>query len=32
MIDFPLLVMILTTIVSLLFMILTDKGNNENEE
>ena len=32
MIDFPLLVMILTTIVSLLFMILTGKGNNENEE
>ena len=32
MIDFPLLVMILTVVVSVSFMILTGKGNNENEE
>ena len=32
MIDFPLLVMILTAVVSVSFMILTGKGNNENEE
>ena len=32
MIDFPLLVMILTVVVSVSFMILTGKGNNENEK
>ncbi len=32
MVNFPMLVVILTAVVSILFMILTDKGNNKNEE
>ena len=32
MVNFPMLVIILTAVVSILFMVLTNKGINKNEE